>query len=307
MSSTKFPTAIRAVCPRCRGDLAWLGESIECGQCGSRYTRVNGFPDLIEGGRFDDDADSARSTYETTSNDYLAKNYLLPTFRRRLAGIRTPRILSLGCGVGIDVDLLTEEGWDTIGVDCGNRTLEWPSRRHPERLYLANGKSLPFEDHSFDLVYCGCVFPHIGVEGDSNKVLPNYYDERLQMAKEMTRVLRPGGSIMVSSPNRMFPVDIFHGRDENHPLPRWNPPSSRFLLSAGDYRRLFGEAGCTGFALQPVTNYWGFVRKGRSWKGRLVTLPVRSVFNLVSTDAFRFLRGSFISPWLVMMMNSRGK
>jgi SAM-dependent methyltransferase len=268
------------------------------------YSRVNGFADLIVGGRFDDEADDARSSYETTSNEYLTQNYLLPTFRRRLAGISKPRILSLGCGVGIDVDLLTEEGWDMAGIDCGNRTAEWPARHHRERLYLANGKALPFEDQTFDLVYCGCVFPHVGVDGDSNRVLPNYHQERLQIATEMTRVLKPGGSIMVSSPNRAFPLDLFHGRSETQPLPRWNPPTSRFLLSAGDYRSLFTEAGCSQFELQPVNGYWGFLRKGQNWKGRMITWPVRTVFNLVSTDALKFLRGSVINPWLVMMMRT---
>jgi SAM-dependent methyltransferase len=298
------PTAIVAVCPRCRGNLDWSGAAIGCLGCGAAYTRVNGFPDLIVGGRFDDEADAARSTYETASNEYLTTNYLLPTFRRRLGGIKSPRILSLGCGVGIDVDLLTEEGWDMAGIDCGNRTVEWPARRYPQRLYLANGKALPFEDHTFDLVYCGCVFPHVGVDGDSNRVLPNYREERLRIAKEMTRVLKPGGSIMVSSPNRMFPLDLFHGRSEKQPLPRWNPPTSRFLLSAGDYRGLFGEAGCTEFQLQPVNGYWGFLRKNQSLKGRVVTWPVRGVFNLVSSGTFGFLRGSVVSPWLVMMMRA---
>lgn len=300
-----MPTGIVAVCPRCRGTLDSRSTNIECIRCGSAYSRLNGFPDLIVGGRFDDEADEARSSYETSSNEYLTRNYLLPTFRRRLEGIRTPRLLSLGCGVGIDVDLLTEEGWDMAGIDCGNRTVEWPARLNRERLYLANGKALPFEDRTFDLVYCGCVFPHVGVDGDSNRVLADYREQRLQIAREMIRVLKPGGSIMVSSPNRMFPLDLFHGRSADQPLPRWNPPTSHFLLSAGDYRRLFGEAGCSEFELQPVNGYWGFLRKGQSWKGRLVTWPVRSVFNIVSTDAFKFLRGSVISPWLVMMMRRR--
>jgi SAM-dependent methyltransferase len=301
---TGAQTSIVAVCPRCRGTLDHAGDRIQCAACGAAYSHLNGFPDLIVGGRFDDEADQVRAAYEASSNEYLTRNYLLPTFRRRLAGIRTPRILSLGCGVGIDVDLLSDQGWDMAGIDCGNRTTEWPSRQHRSRFYLANGKALPFKDRTFDLVYCGCVFPHVGVDGDSNRVLPNYHEARLQIAREMTRVLKPGGSIMVSSPNRMFPLDLFHGRSQTQPLPRWNSPTSRFLLSAGDYRRLFGEAGCHDFELQPVSGYWGFLRRGQSWKGRLVTWPVRTVFNVVSTDAFRFLRGSMISPWLVMMMRT---
>ena len=195
-----MPTGIVAVCPRCRGTLDSRSTNIECIRCGSAYSRLNGFPDLIVGGRFDDEADEARSSYETSSNEYLTRNYLLPTFRRRLEGIRTPRLLSLGCGVGIDVDLLTEEGWDMAGIDCGNRTVEWPARLNRERLYLANGKALPFEDRTFDLVYCGCVFPHVGVDGDSNRVLADYREQRLQIAREMIRVLKPGARSWSAAP-----------------------------------------------------------------------------------------------------------
>lgn len=290
------------VCPACRAALSWNPEAIACTGCGATYAWRDGFADLIIGGRFDDEEDESRSEYETSSNDYLARNYLLPTFRTRLAGVKKPRILSLGCGIGLDVELLTDEGWEVLGIDNGNRTKEWPKRRHCDRLYLANGKSLPFRDDTFDLAYCGCVFPHVGVVGDSNKVQPNYREQRSQIAREMARVVRPGGSIMVSSPNRHFPLDLFHGRDEQHPLPRLNPPGHPFLLSAGDYRRLFGSANCGDFELLPVNGYWGFLRKQRTWKGRLVTWPVKTVFDVVSSDRFGFLRGSPINPWLVMMM-----
>jgi SAM-dependent methyltransferase len=278
-------------------------DDIACGKCGHIFAYQDGFPDLIVGGRFDDVDDAERASYETTSNEYLTRNYLIPTFKKCFAGVKQPKVLSLGCGLGIDVEMLMDSGFDTVGIDCGNRSKEWPKRKHFERLYLANGKALPFEDDTFDLVYCGCVFPHVGVEGDSNRVLPSYYLERLQIAKEMTRVLKPGGRVMVSSPNRRFPLDLFHGRSPSQPRPRLNPPGSKFLLSGQDYRRMFSEAGCAAFQLLPVKGYWGFHRKNTSLKGKLMAWPVKTIFEIVSQPAFSFLRGSVLSPWLVMMMN----
>jgi hypothetical protein len=98
----------------------------------------------------------------------------------------------------------------------------------------------------------------------------------------------------------LFPIDIFHGRSPEQPLPRINPPWSPFLLSAGDYRRLFAAAGCGHSRLLPVKNYWGFIRMKQKRSGRVLAWPVETVFSLVSTPAFRALRGSPISPWLVM-------
>jgi SAM-dependent methyltransferase len=294
---------VEPVCPHCHGPLRRLPETIHCQKCAAQFGYEDGIPNLVVGGRFDDENNEARCAYETDSNEFLTRNYLIPLFRKRLASISQPRLLSLGCGVGIDVDLLSEAGFHAHGIDCGNRAKEWQKRRCLDRLNLANGKALPFEDGAFDLVYCGCVFPHVGVEGDSNRVTPDFLSERLKIAREMTRVLKPGGSVMVSSPNRLFPLDLFHGRSEAQPMPRWNPPSSRFLLSGADYRTLFQKAGCTQFELLPVTGYWGFLRKKQSLKGRVVTWPVRTVFNLVSRESCRFLRSSIINPWLVMMMS----
>jgi SAM-dependent methyltransferase len=273
---------------------------IACTQCGEAFGYRDGFPDLIVGGRFDDDEDDARSSYEEQSNTWLARHYLVPMLKRLLRARTRPRVLSLGCGTGADIDHLVDAGIDVVGIDCGNRTTVWPRRRHADRLCLANGKHLPFEDRSFDAVYSGCVFPHVGVDGDSTRVLPDYQQQRLAIAREMSRVLVPGGHVMVSSPNRLFPIDIFHGRTPDHPYPRLNPPWSPFLLSAGDYRRMFAQVGCTRTELLPVTGYWGFIRLKERRRGRLLAFPVETIFRLVSTDRLRALRGSPVNPWIVL-------
>ena len=275
-------------------------QHIVCLGCREEFSYIDGIPDLIRGGRFADVYDLDRSSYEILANTHLVHHYLVPLFRRLLNRLpRRPRVLSLGCGIGIDVDLLVEAGFDVVGIDCGNRCNAWSQRTHQHRLYLANGKHLPFADNLFDMVYCGCVFPHVGVMGDSRQVLPNYYEERLTIAREMTRVLDTNGFLLVSSPNRLFPLDIFHGRTVEHPAPYLNLPTNPFLLSPGDYRHMFQQAGCNVFRLLPVAGYWGFINLRKAWKGRLLALPVQTIFRLVSTKALRALRGSPLSPWLV--------
>lgn len=300
------------VCPRCRSPkLLTLPAGYRCGACNAEYPLTGGYPDLIVGERFDDASDETLLSYEERSNEDLTRHYWQPLFRklwleRRQNKGPEPRLLSVGCGTGVDVDLLRDDGFDSVGIDCGNRTAVWPRRQHGERLLLANGKHLPFDDNSFDAAFCGCVFPHVGVVGDSNITAADVDDQRLQIAAEMVRVLRPGGHVIVSSPNRWFLFDIFHGRQPGSFTPRFNPPSSRFLLSVGDYERLFRRAGTGAATALPVENYWGFIRSRHSWKGTLLGMPVRFVFWLVSRPGMGFLRGSPINPWVVVMLQKQG-
>lgn len=297
-------SSLGVVCPACHGRLVYEPEKMSCAGCGMEFSYCNGFPDLIIGGRFDDPTDEAQLLYEEQSNTDTTKEYLIPTLRKWWPEARKtrPRLLSLGCGTGIDIDLLCEEGYDCVGIDCGNRTSTWPRRKHHERLLLANGKHLPFESASFDCIFCGCVFPHVGVVGDSFTVAEHYREDRLGLAREMTRVLRPKGKILVSSPNRFFPFDIFHGRPNGGYKPRPYKPSDPFLLSVNDYRRLFQEAGCRTATAQPVKGYWGFIRSKNSLKGYVMALPVRAMFWLASVGNSTLLRSSPLNPWIVVLI-----
>jgi SAM-dependent methyltransferase len=293
---------VELACPACRAPVLPGASGVACDACGRSFGRTGGFLDLIVGERFDDPSDDVLLAYEEQSNRDLTLNYWIPLFRRLWpSGPRPPRVLSVGCGTGVDVELLHQAGFESVGIDCGNRVQVWPRRGAPERLLMANGKHLPFPDASFDAVFCGCVFPHVGVVGDTAITAPDCGEQRAKLAAEMGRVLRPGGRVVVASPNRWFPFDIFHGRAPGSYKVRFNPPTQRFLLSLGDYDRLFRASGCGPATALPVEGYWGFIRSRHSLRGYVLGLPVRFAFWLVSRPAFAFLRPTPLAPWLVVM------
>lgn len=100
--------------------------------------------------------------------------------------VKGGRALDVGCGVGQVVGRLTESGCEAWGVDVSEPNIE-RARKFSERCLLYEGKRLPFPDNHFDSVGALNVLEHV--------------DEPEAFIKELVRVAKPGGKIVISSPN----------------------------------------------------------------------------------------------------------
>lgn len=73
-------------------------------------------------------------------------------------------------------------------------------------IVIADGRELPYEDNSFDLVFSNSVIEHVGD-----------YAQMAQFAKECDRV---GHGLYIQTPNRWFPIEAHFGTAFIHWLPR---------------------------------------------------------------------------------------
>src|SRR5258708_7920932 len=105
------------------------------------------------------------------------------------------QILEIGCGAGFLSLALAERGFNIHAIDSVDAMVT-QTRQHAREAGLAEKISvevgdisaLAFEDKSFDLVLAIGVFPWI---------------ERVDRAtQEMTRVLKPGGHVLLTADNR---------------------------------------------------------------------------------------------------------
>jgi SAM-dependent methyltransferase len=243
---------------------------------------------------------------EENTGRHLSANYVIPLLREQFPD-RDPasvRILSIGCGVGSDVEALNDAGYQAYGIDAGNRSEFWARRSFPDRYFLANAKYLPFEDASFDVIMMGCVLPHIGVGDDTYVAQPGHKEERELAANEMIRVTQPGGMMLVTSPNRLCPVDFFHRADVAKHTPRFHSPNESFLLSVGDYAKLLKIGSqCRSIDVLPLRGYWGFYSSSTYLLGRILQMPVRFYFNhLMSWRITKWLRSTGLNPWLILLV-----
>jgi 2-polyprenyl-3-methyl-5-hydroxy-6-metoxy-1,4-benzoquinol methylase len=117
--------------------------------------------------------------------------YALAQLEKRIASVRTTRILDAGAGVTFFPYLLAERH-EQIEITCADadRTLTQihaairSTSRGRVHFGEADLRALPYSDRSFDAVYCLSVLEHT-----------RQYDE---IVDELHRVLRPGGTLIVS-------------------------------------------------------------------------------------------------------------
>lgn len=136
------------------------------------------------------------------------------------------RVLDLGCGVGYGGQLLLSANSaikEVIGVDVSPAALEYANRTYA-REYLqfvqADACRLPFLEGSFDAVVSFEAIEHVA--------------DPEQCFQEVRRVLKPGGTFVVSTPNKLVTSPLLPCRPFNpHHLREWYPP--KFLSFVDRY------------------------------------------------------------------------
>lgn len=156
----------------------------------------------------------------------------------RAAGTRVHgAVLENGCGVGMYVEHLAQSGGQVFGLEYDFERAVEAGRRSAGILNGA-GEALPYPAGTFDLIL-------------SHEVLEHVADDA-QTVREMARVLKPGGRVVIFVPNRGYPFET-HGlywRGKyyfgNKPLINYLPRAWRDRLaphvrvySSADLQKLF--------------------------------------------------------------------
>jgi SAM-dependent methyltransferase len=128
---------------------------------------------------------------EYWENEYARKGRVWTGGVHNLPPVGTGvRVLELGCGNGKTGLALLEKGCDLVGIDLSSSAVSlcrsYASRCPAGEFALADARGLPFVDASFDAVVAVHVIGHLTAEG------------RLCCAREVSRVLRPGGTLYFS-------------------------------------------------------------------------------------------------------------
>ncbi len=156
----------------------------------------------------------------------LRERLLLREFLRLAPG---RRVLNVGAGAGSFTLLLAERRFEVVSTDVTEESCAVLRRRVPGEVILADVRSLPFPDASFDAVVAGEVLEHVA--------------DDVGAMREIARVLVPGG--------------MFTGSVPAHP--NWYGASDEWAGHARRYTREALEDTITGGGLAVVScRGWGF-------------------------------------------------
>jgi SAM-dependent methyltransferase len=186
-------------------------------------------------------------------------------------------LLDLGCGYGGLSIHAASHGASVVGVDTSDHKIEAFERRlreeEPEiagsiKILKANATRLPFEDGSFDRVVSLGVIEWVPL------TTPGADPQALQgqALAEVARVLRPGGSYVLGTKNRWYPVHLLREPQVKWPLVDFLPRGAARRFSRG----VFGQ------------DYRTFVHSLEGWRSMLHEAGFRSVRAFLPVYSYQF-------------------
>jgi len=175
-------------------------------------------------------------------------------FRRELEALATRwregRLLNLGCAHGPDFAPFKSK-FELYGVDLSAEMLGF-ARKYAQKydfrvnLALADVRSLPYRDNTFDDVISVATYHHI--RGKTGK---------LAALRELKRVLKPGGEAFITVWNRWQPRFWFKGREIAVPWRTREKTLYRYyyLFTYFELEKLARETGFAAIKSFPESSY----------------------------------------------------
>ena len=142
---------------------------------------------------------------------YLGRRRIIQSLIEKISATLNnpnPRILDVGCGTGANLKMLAAYG-RAEGVDISQQAIDFCHERGLDSVKLGAIEQLPYENNSFEIVTALDVIEHL--------------DDDVAGLREIRRVLRPDGRVLLFVPAFMFlwgvQDDVSHHR-RRYTLPR---------------------------------------------------------------------------------------
>lgn len=206
---------------------------------------------------------------------------ILRFIERRLARTSDVSALEVGIGIGLFARACQARGWGYTGIDRNAKMLEQLGREFK----VVEGEVPPapagIPENAFDLAYSSFVFEHLA-DGTAG----------FHFARELTRLARPGGLVVLVVPDALSLGLEFWNLDYTHRYPTAERNVTQILLECGlrvEQVVRYKGACFTGF-LYALTRFAAFFYRYRFWTWITGNkqLPY-SIYQYVNQDVLVFI------------------
>lgn len=124
---------------------------------------------------------------EATHWWFVVRRHLFATLIEKTGISRDATVVDIGTGTGANLRLLTQMGFvDVTGIDPSEHAAHWCAEKNLGNVRTGDIRALPLTDSSVDLLLATDVIEHV--------------NEDDQAVAEIRRVLRPGGTALITVP-----------------------------------------------------------------------------------------------------------
>ena len=195
------------------------------------------------------------SSHEQFFDDYLKKSQNSETYERFLhfydianqllnieANTKSLKVADIGCGAGTQSSIWAKKGHTVYGLDVNEPLIGLARKRAQEEnlvihYEVGSATELPWPDQWVDV----CLVPE----------LLEHVAEWETVLEESTRIVRPGGLLIITTNNKLCPFQ----QEFNLPLYSWYPG---FLKHYCEKLAMTSKPGLANYATYPAVNWFTF-------------------------------------------------
>lgn len=153
-------------------------------------------------------------------------------------------VLDIASGEGYGSALLAKLAKSVVGVDISVDTVEYASQAYQTyenlKFMVGSCESIPLPEKSIDVVVSFETIEH--------------HDQHERMMREIKRVLKPGGMLIISSPNRLTYSDEANYSNPFHVKELYYEEFVNLLSQNFKYIKVYGQRLATGSFILPLEN-----------------------------------------------------
>lgn len=233
-----------------------------CLQCGFCWVYPQPSDEKLEK-RYNEDYNEIWLITKDNSSVQIMKK---KTFEKRLKKIQefknSGRILDIGCATGMFLELASEKGWESYGLDVGEYAIELAKKKFGNNIYKGTLEQAKYDNDYFDVITMFDVIEHMRNPSDS--------------LRETNRILKKDGLLVITTPNITSFACKFYGK--NWP---YFDLEHLYYFSPDTLKRMLNSSGFEVSEIAPT-------RKA------LNMLYINTYFNITKRPVFKFISNTLM-------------